>query len=246
MKNRVNRFSLMELVILILLVLVLVAIWVPTMIKSKESAIETSCGGNLKQCSNALIMYAQDNNSMVCTYGINYTPWYKQPGVPKHIGFKNSKLQRYPLNERPMTLCPDIFMEDKQYYGLQSYGTPWFIVESNRADYASYGCEEVVDFGTNLGQIIYINKIPKTSDYVLLADSAFTSLGDVPRFGMQSCLVLRTGYISRGISLRHQGEANIAYADGHVSTTADRAKLKSDSKVTKYVDATGQKIVETK
>ncbi len=46
-------------------------------------------------------------------------------------------------------------------------------------------------------------------------------------------------YFPRAIILRHEGEANVAYADGHAGNTKDRTKMLIKSRIGAYIDPTG-------
>lgn len=247
MTNKTNfkRFSLTELIILIVLLVILVALLIPTFFKSEEVAKLTSCSSNMKQCSQGLLLYAFSNDNMICTYGNKWSGWFEQPGVPENIGFKISPAKRSALTERPITICPDVWIPSSR---AQSYGVAWFIP---RQDYEEAECDTVVNFPTNAGQVVYLNKIPSASSYVLLADTAYTPRegGDITP-GVQCMLFARrnigtTSYFPRAICLRHLGEANLAMADGHVTTTADRQKIMMESKISAFTDATGRSVVAT-
>ena len=243
-----KRFSLIELIILIIIIIILFALLIPMVFKSRAVAKTVSCSGNLKQCVNAMQVYAANNDNTLCTYGNKYAGWFAQDGIPATLGFKIAKAGRAPITERPVTLCPDIWINSPNRNAAQGYGAAWFIP---RADYAETGCEEVVNFPTNPGQMVFLSKVPKLADYVLLADSAYTNSEGadiVP--GVQCILFARqrlggTSHFPRAISLRHNGEANVGYADGHLGTTADRVGMLMKSKIGAYVDATGSNKIST-
>ena len=84
-----------------------------------------------------------------------------------------------------------------------------------------------------------------------MADSAYTST-EAPDIipGLQCILFARqkagaVSYFPRAISLRHEGEANVGYADGHVGNTADRMQMLIKSKIGAYIDPTGRMPIVT-
>lgn len=244
-------FSMVELVMLIVLLVVLLALWLPTMFSWRGKAREVSCSGNLKQCVNALLAYGDNNDDFLCTYGNEYSGWYRQPGVAEELGIKLSKAGRSPITERPVTLCPDSWISaGGGMNSAQAYGAAWFIPMPN--DYAESGCEIVAPTKTNPGQFIATSKIPIPADFVLLADSAYTrgeNKGDEVT-GIQCILFARRcegalSYFPRAIALRHQNEANVGYADGHVGTTMDRMGMLIKSKIGAFVDPTGRNYIIT-
>jgi prepilin-type N-terminal cleavage/methylation domain-containing protein len=61
-ERRQNRlaFTLVELLVVISIIAILLAILMPALSKTRESARTLVCGSNLKQCGMAMMMYAQD------------------------------------------------------------------------------------------------------------------------------------------------------------------------------------------
>ena len=243
-----KHFSLFELSILIVLIIVLVCLLLPIIKRTQFTARKTACSSNLKQCVNALLLYGSNNNHQLCTYGNNYSGWYAQTGIAETLGFRISPHGRAPVTERPVTICPDIWINSPSKNSSQAYGAAWFIPQP---DYIGLDCEKIIEFKTNKGQVVFLNNLPNLSDYVLLADSAYTTSeknNTLP--GVQCILFARkktggTSHFPRAISLRHHDEANIGYADGHVGTTADRVDLLMRSKIGAYIDATGRRVTVT-
>ena len=246
-----RHFSRMELIILIVIVVVLAVLWIPTIARSGSAAKTVSCAANLKQSANALVLYGSGNDNWICTYGDNWSAWYKQPGVPEALGFKVTTVTRPPVTQRPLTLCPDFWENSPTYNGVQGYGVAWFQLFPK--DYEREKCEIIEQLSKSIGQFIQVGNIKRPSRYVLLADSAFTTTfkGEMMVPGLQSVLFTRRkeGFgsdLTRAIILRHKGEANIAYIDGHVGDTADRMGMLAKSKIGAYIDATARYPIVTK
>lgn len=246
-----HRFSLVELVFLIVVIVILFILLIPMLFTARNEAKAAGCSSNLKQCVNAMLIYGNNSDGWICTYGDKYSGWYAQPGVPESLGFKISKAGRAPITERPVTLCPDSWINASGWNQAQAYGAAWISILPD--DYAYEECEQLLQLSTNKGQFIQAQKIPAPSDYVLLADSAYTTgekaNGMIP--GIQCILFARrkegsASYFPRAICLRHQGEANVGYADGHVADTVDRIGMLMKSKIGAYIDTTGQKSTVTK
>ncbi len=60
-----NLFTLIELLVVIAIIAILAALLLPALNKAKSLAHATVCVGNLKQTGTAIIMYADDHNSIV-------------------------------------------------------------------------------------------------------------------------------------------------------------------------------------
>ena len=54
------------------------------------------------------------------------------------------------------------------------------------------------------------------------------------------------GYLPRAVCLRHNSEANVGYADGHLGDTRDRMGMLMRSSIDVYIDAEGRNQVTTK
>ncbi len=67
-RSPIKAFTLIELLIVIAIIAILAAILMPVFAQAREKARTTSCLSNLKQISNAVLMYAQDNDEGVVAW----------------------------------------------------------------------------------------------------------------------------------------------------------------------------------
>ena len=80
-----KRFTLIELLVVIAIIAILAGMLLPALNNSREKGIASQCIGNMKQMSQAALLYAQDNDDQIPTvnksYRVNNNPdyhWQKQ------------------------------------------------------------------------------------------------------------------------------------------------------------------------
>ena len=153
------------------------------------------------------------------------------PGTPHAAA---TMLDGYPLNQKGRTKA-----------ALKiAYGAPRFALSPE--DYAAYKCEEVIN---TTEEYLRLNAIPAISNYVILADSAYTKFEKRSEVmpGVQCTHFYRrdegkASPIAAAICERHNGTANLAYADAHVGDSADKSSILANSKIGAYVDVAGEEL----
>ena len=169
-------FTLIELLIVIAVIGILVSLALPAITRARAAGVKTQCANNLRQSAMALIMYGDTNGGWVTIYGPAYTGWYCQPGMPEKLGFEASSASGLPWHYRPATLCPAGVDEGIRWVDNVAYGVPYFALFPE--DYANYKCEKVIN-GSE--EYLRISAIPAISNYVLLADTAYTRFDPRPQ-----------------------------------------------------------------
>src|SRR5262250_2823908 len=71
---RKRAFTLIELLVVIAIIAILAAILFPVFAQAREQARKITCVSNLKQLTNAWLMYAQDYDETWVTTGKGYNP----------------------------------------------------------------------------------------------------------------------------------------------------------------------------
>jgi len=86
-------FTLIELLVVIAIIAILAAILFPVFAKAREKARQASCLSNVKQISNAMMMYIQDYDEQFVTVDETYR-WY----LPLYAYVKNADVFQCPSN----------------------------------------------------------------------------------------------------------------------------------------------------
>lgn len=246
--NMKYRFTLTELVVVLIITIIMATIIFSLIDNPVSNAKKASCSSNLKQSTAATLLYGNRNDNWLCTYGNNYSPWHAQAGIPDDLNFKLTNVKRSAVTSRLITKCPDYIANIQPDH--QSYGAAWFALAPE--PYEKDNFEKIVNTKQGKTQYINVAKIPIASQYIILADSAYTYFDNFGRdsIGTQSPLFVRRqnngGYFPRAIALRHRGEANISYADGHVGDTKDKMKVLAESYIQTYSDAFGRRFIHIK
>ncbi len=199
-----RAFTLIELLVVIAIIAILAAILFPVFASSKQSASKVRCASNLKQIASAWQLYADDNAGRACpSYiyrdGVMHSwDFTILPGSPPR--FKLGLLGRY-TRSGEINACPTFKVEgaDRPYTGY-AYNATYI----GGDDY--YGIPPCV-----------LGSISRPARKVVFADAAYDN-------GRAAHNYLRAPsdplFACGKLHFRHGGQANVAYADGHVSATA--------------------------
>ena len=182
-------FTLIELLVVIAIIAILAAILFPVFARAREKARQTSCLSNVKQLTLGLLMYAQDYDETLP----QAVPLVHAEPVTNPDGSQSSRSlwagQIYPYVRNIQVFnCPST--RSLQWTGAYSGALP-------------YGYNRHID------SAVFLGEMDRPSEFVLIGDT--DSLEGTPN----TYLLYERFYVNSHISDRHNGGANIGFADGH-------------------------------
>jgi len=180
-------FTLIELLVVIAIIAILAAILFPVFARAREKARQTACLSNLKQISLGVLMYAQD-------YDETYPRYHRPAASPVEYpdGSTASGILWY------AALYP--YVNNQQIFDCPSTSYRW---DGSYTDDLRYGYSRHIG-GLSMGQI------DQPSSTFIVGDSAADE-GQNP----MTYVLYGTWYPTTHLADRHNGGANIGFADGH-------------------------------
>ncbi|NLJ36074.1 MAG: DUF1559 domain-containing protein [candidate division WS1 bacterium] len=196
-------FTLIELLVVIAIIAILAAILFPVFARAREKARQNSCLSNVKQLGLATMMYAQDYDELM--------PASIMSESPNSNRFWYQLLYPYISNDQIM-LCPS----DTGVYSIQRPdGSGSFTTNYG----ANHGIFQVTSWASTAryghsGYTCAMAMIKYPAETLIIADSDWTrSTADYTN--SNSWRIFYAFHPSFFIPARHNGGANLAFADGH-------------------------------
>jgi prepilin-type N-terminal cleavage/methylation domain-containing protein/prepilin-type processing-associated H-X9-DG protein len=197
---RGKGFTLIELLSVIAIVAILAAIIFPVFAETREKDGQTRCINNLKQCAMAVSMYAQDHEGVVLYHG-------------KEGGWVTYLFNAGYIKSKDICVCPS----HPPYYYKPGNLYNFYGINHMHYTLSKYG------YMFDDHYYVDLHKINKPAQMILLADSIQQVAGrgnkQIYTFGFAQ------EWLEGRIHLRHNGLANLAFADGHVAA-CDTTKIK--------------------
>jgi prepilin-type N-terminal cleavage/methylation domain-containing protein len=232
--NRSKAFTLLELIVVISIISTLLAILLPVINSSKQTAKIVLCSNNLRQLTLANQSYAKENDNYAVPassdiYTENLKRWYaSRPDRNSPFDFYTGPLAEYLDNTQPVcpmqknvkyNLLPPTHIDYEQGSGGYGYNLVYIGSEVWKLGYNGNGCEKTTK----------ITKIKKPSATLVFADTAMVKIIDgkeamiMYSFAEPPLFAIDTDSQSSwlpfpSIHFRHSRRACIAWADGSANT----------------------------
>jgi prepilin-type processing-associated H-X9-DG protein/prepilin-type N-terminal cleavage/methylation domain-containing protein len=207
--QRFQAFTLIELLVVIAIIALLAAILFPVFARAREKARQASCQSNLKQIGLGALMYAQDYDERMVPLSINN-------GNGPYTYPDGTYVANVSVVEWPVVLFP--YTKNLQIYACPSKSTVPYPGHGRAKTGISYGYNIYVGELSNGGKGAPLASFTAPALTGLFIDTKDDLTGgsglpsDSYTFGSYS----NPRAHSDNVAVRHNGGANVAYADGHV------------------------------
>ena len=218
-------FTLVELLVVIAIIVILAALLLPTLSRAKFASKNTACKNNLRQQGLALHMYVQDTGFYPFTVDANVgKTWHNfiAPNYSFNYGVMTCPTFRgeWPFEQAIVWIFGNAYLREPITPGRVSgvsYGYNGFGI----------GSANSMSWFSNLGLGLVVNAgqvgMPSVKEGQVLVPADMLAIADsFPQPGFDSIYTFLLLINSTPSPERHNGGANLSFADGHVITERDK------------------------
>ncbi len=209
----IGSFTLIELLVVIAIIAILAGMLLPALNSARDRARATKCTGNMKSCTQAILMYASDYNDNYPLYindsNHNNYGWLKYLVLGNYVD-KNLCANK---NKSKLHCCPSVNQTDANENMKVSYGR---FYESH-----ILGVKYIITPPDNANtKLINFNKIINSSSTIIGGDTYVNSSSwPDKQFHILQLNAANTSYC---VHMRHSNKANLMMADGHVAAMSPK------------------------
>lgn len=213
-----SGFTLIELLVVIAIIAILAAMLLPALNRAKFASKNTACKNNLRQLGLALRMYVTDTGVFPHTVDANVSKtWYLSiaPYYDNNLNLMSCPTFKgeYPIDRAIVWLFGNAYHRSPSSpdgvagvsYGYNGFGV---------------GSANTTSWTANLGLGLQVNpgqSMPAVRDADVIAPADMVAISDsFPQPGYPNIYAFLLSISSTPSPERHNGGANVAFADGHV------------------------------
>lgn len=212
-------FTLVELLVVVAIIAVLVAVLMPVLSVARQKAVAVQCASNLKQIITASINYMGDNKGFWPPAAYDVMASYQThrwhgtrpppPAPPAPFDFAGSCLKKYLHTDRIKSCGAFEFDSSGYEAGCGGYAYNNWFLGSSTGDWG-YTVEAI---RTPAKQ----NMVRRPAEKIAFADAAMAYPQPI-EYSFLEPPITPWGTPSPSMHFRHRDRANVAWADGHVTS----------------------------